>query len=141
MSSFLELIPDSHRHLLNSKALIFLATTMKDGSPQVSPLWFSADDNFILVNSAKGRIKDRNMRRNEKVSLAIVDPENAFLWMGIQGSVVDITEIGADDHVDLLAKKYLGMDSYPNKQKDQIRVTYKIRADKVYTMDPPPVFS
>jgi len=61
--------------------------------------------------------------------------------MGIQGSVVDITEIGADDHVDLLAKKYLGMDSYPNKQKDQIRVTYKIRADKVYTMDPPPVFS
>ena len=141
MSSFLELIPDSHRHLLNSKALIFLATTMKDGSPQVSPLWFSADDNFILVNSAKGRIKDRNMRRNEKVSLSIVDPENAFLWMGIQGSVVDITEIGADDHVDLLAKKYLGMDSYPNKQKDQIRVTYKIRADKVYTMDPPPVFS
>jgi len=141
LSSFLELIPDSHRHLLNSKALIFLATTMKDGSPQVSPLWFSADDNFILVNSAKGRIKDRNMRRNEKVSLAIVDPENAFLWMGIQGSVVDITEIGADDHVDLLAKKYLGMDSYPNKQKDQIRVTYKIRADKVYTMDPPPVFS
>ena len=141
MSSFLELIPDSHRHLLNSKALIFLATTMKDGSPQVSPLWFSADDNFILVNSAKGRIKDRNMRRNEKVSLAIVDPENAFLWMGIQGSVLDITEVGADDHVDLLAKKYLDMDSYPNKQEGQIRVIYKIRADKVYTMDPPPAFS
>ena len=141
MSSLLEQVPDTHIHLLKSKALLFLATTMKDGSPQVSPLWFSVDENFILVNSAKGRIKDKNMRRNEKVSVAIVDPENAFLWMGIQGSVVDITEIGADDHVDLLAKKYLGMDSYPNKQKDQIRVTYKIRADKVYTMDPPPVFS
>ena len=141
MSTLFEQIPDSHVHLLNSKALLFLATTMKDGSPQVSPLWFSVDENFILVNSAKGRIKDKNMRRNEKVSLAIVDPDNAFLWMGIQGSVVDITEIGADDHVDLLARKYLGVDSYPNRQKDQVRVIYKIRADKVYTMDPPPVFN
>ena len=141
MSTLFEQIPDSHVHLLNSKALLFLATTMKDGSPQVSPLWFSVDDDFILVNSAKGRIKDKNMRRNEKVSLAIVDPDNAFLWMGIQGSVVDITEIGADGHVDLLARKYLGVDSYPNRQKGQVRVIYKIRADKVYTMDPPPVFN
>ena len=141
MSTLFEQIPDSHAHLLHAKALLFLATTMKDGSPQVSPLWFSVDDNFILVNSAKGRIKDKNMRRNEKVSLAIVDPDNAFLWMGIQGSVVDITEIGADDHVDLLARKYLGVDSYPNRQKDQVRVIYKVRADKVYTMDPPPVFN
>jgi len=141
LSVLLEKVPDSHKHLLQTRALLYLATTMKDGSPQVSPLWFSVDDNFILVNSAKGRIKDKNMRRNKKVSVAIVDPENAFLWMGIQGSVLDITEVGADDHVDLLAKKYLDMDSYPNKQEGQIRVIYKIRADKVYTMDPPPAFS
>jgi len=140
MSDLFGKIPDSHIHLLQSKALLFLATTMEDGSPQVSPLWFNVDEEFILINSAKGRVKDKNMRRNERVSLAIVDPENAFLWMGIQGSVVDITEEGADEHIDVLARKYLDVDSYSNRQKDQVRVIYKISVNKVYTMNPPPAF-
>ncbi len=128
------LIPESHAGILDTKALLYLGTQNKDGSPQVSPVWFGTNGDIIEVNSAKGRLKDLNMRARSKVSIAIVDPENAYRWVGIQGTVVEITENGAEEHIDALANKYLGVDSYPNRQAGQVRVIYRIRADKVFTM-------
>ena len=128
------LIPDSHAGILDTKALLYLGTQNKDGSPQVSPVWFGTNGDIIEVNSAKGRLKDLNMRARPKVSIAIVDPENAYRWVGIQGTVVEITENGAEEHIDALANKYLGVDSYPNRREGEVRVIYRIRADKVFTM-------
>ena len=128
------LIPESHAGILDTKALLYLGTQNKDGSPQVSPVWFKTNGDIIEVNSAKGRLKDLNMRARPKVSIAIVDPENAYRWVGIQGTVVEITENGAEEHIDALANKYLGVESYPNRQVGQVRVIYRIRADKVFTM-------
>ncbi len=128
------LIPDSHAGILDTKALLYLGTQNKDGSPQVSPVWFGTNGDIIEVNSAKGRLKDLNMRARPQVSVAIVDPENAYRWVGIQGTVVEITENGAEEHIDALANKYLGVESYPNRQAGQVRVIYRIRADKVFTM-------
>ena len=128
------LIPESHAGILDTKALLYLGTQNKDGSPQVSPVWFGTNGDIIEVNSAKGRLKDLNMRARPKVSIAIVDPENPYKYVGIQGTVVEITENGADAHIDALANKYLGVDSYPNRREGEVRVIYRIRADKVYTM-------
>ena len=128
------LIPESHAGILDTKALLYLGTQNKDGSPQVSPVWFGTNGDIIEVNSAKGRLKDLNMRARPQVSVAIVDPENAYRWVGIQGTVVEITENGAEEHIDALANKYLGVESYPNRQAGQVRVIYRIRADKVFTM-------
>ena len=127
-------VPESHAAILKSKSLVFLATTNANGEPQVSPVWFDTEGDLIRVNSAKGRLKDKNMRARKKVSLAVVDPENFYRWVGIQGTVVEVTEQGADAHIDSLAKKYLGKDSYPNRRPGEVRVTYKIRPDKAFTM-------
>ena len=128
------LIPDSHAGILDTKALLYLGTQNKDGSPQVSPVWFDTNGDIIEVNSAKGRLKDLNMRARSQVSVAIVDPENPYKWVGMQGTVVEVTENGAEEHIDALANKYLGVDSYPNRQAGQVRVIYRIRANKVFTM-------
>ena len=128
------LIPESHAGILDTKALLYLGTQNKDDSPQVSPVWFGTNGDIIEVNSAKGRLKDLNMRARPKVSIAIVDPENPYKYVGIQGTVVEITENGADAHIDALANKYLGVDSYPNRREGEVRVIYRIRADKVFTM-------
>jgi PPOX class probable F420-dependent enzyme len=101
-------IPDKYKDLFNKVAFAHLATLMPDGRPQVTPVWFDLDGSYIRVNSAKGRVKDRNMRRNNKVALSIADPDNPYRHLAVQGKVVDITEQGADAHINALAKKYLG---------------------------------
>ncbi len=131
-------IPDSHAHILESKALLQLAIVLKDGTPQVSPVWFDTEGDLIRINSVRGRLKDKVMRARPAVAAAIVDPENPFSWLGIRGMVVEITEEGAEAHIDLLAKKYLGVEIYPNRQPGQVRVLYKIRPEKMFTMAPPP---
>jgi PPOX class probable F420-dependent enzyme len=122
-------IPDSYKDLLDKKAFAQLATVMPDRSPHVTPVWWDYDGNHIRINTAKGRVKDRNMRRNKKVALAIVDPDNPYRYLGVRGEVAEITEQGADAHIDLLAKKYLGKD-----QPGEVRVLYKIRPEKISTM-------
>src|ERR1041384_8068095 len=94
-------IPDQYKDLFSKKAFANLATVMPDGSPQVTPVWFDFDGGNILVNSAKGRIKDKNMRRNKRVALSIVDPDNAYRHIDVQGAVVDITEQGADASIEI----------------------------------------
>ena len=107
---------------------------MADGGPQVAPVWCGFDGTYVWVNSAKGRLKDTNMRRNNKVAPSIQDPDNAYRYLAIQGEVAEITESGADAHIDSLAKKYLGKDRYPYRAPAEVRVVYKIRPEKVSTM-------
>ena len=118
----------------DGKALAHLGTVMANGSPQVTPVWFDYDGSLIRVNSAKGRVKDRNMRRDPRVALSIVDPANPYRYLGLRGRVVEITESGADAHIDRLAKKYLGQDRYPYRRSGEVRVTYKIALDGVSGM-------
>jgi PPOX class probable F420-dependent enzyme len=127
-------ISEKHTDLLHKKAFAQLATLMPDGSPHVTPVWFDYDGSNIIVNSAKGRVKDRNMRRDARVSLSIMDPDNPYRHLSIRGRVVDITEGGADDHIDKLAKKYLNQDRYPNRAPGEVRVMYKIQPEHSFTM-------
>lgn len=121
-------IPTSHQDLFSfeKRAFAHLATLMPDGSPQVTPVWFDFDGTHILINSARGRQKDRNMRRDPRVAVEIMDPDNPYRYVQIRGQVVEITEEGADEHIDRLAKKYLGVDRYPHRRPGEVRVTYKI---------------
>jgi PPOX class probable F420-dependent enzyme len=129
-------IPDAFRPLLGDdvKAFANLATLLPDGSPQVTPVWFDAEDGAIRVNTAKGRWKDRNMRRDGRVAIAIMDPANPYRYLRIRGRVERVTEQGADVHIDRLAKKYLGADTYPFRQPGEVRVIYVIRPERVTTM-------
>ena len=107
---------------------------MPDGSPQVTPVWIDFDGKHVVVNSAKGRVKDRNMRRDPRVSMALIDPDNPYRHLQVQGRVVEITENGADQHIDKMAKKYLGQDKYPFRQPGEVRVLYKIEPDRTIAM-------
>ena len=127
-------IPTHFRDLLETKSFAHLATVMPDGSPQVTPVWVDLHDGSVRVNSAKGRLKDRNMRRDPRVALSIQDPQNAYRYLEIRGKVVEITEVGADAHIDVLAKKYLGLDTYPNRKPGEQRVIYKIEPQRFSTM-------
>jgi PPOX class probable F420-dependent enzyme len=125
-------IPDQYRDLFSKVAFAQLATLMPDGTPQVTPVWVDYDGTHIRVNSAKNRVKDKNMRRAKQVALSVQDPENPYRYIAAQGTVVEISEEGADAHIDALAKKYLGKDKYPFRQPGEVRVIYKIRPDKVH---------
>jgi PPOX class probable F420-dependent enzyme len=129
----MNIIPESHRDLLKDekRAFTYLATLMPKGSPQVTPVWFNTDGSHILVNTAEGRIKDRNMRARPHVALCIADPTNPYRYLQIRGKVVDFTDNGADAHIDTLAYKYTGNPVYQNRQPGQKRVIYKIMPQKV----------
>ena len=126
-------IPDSFADLFQKKAFAQLATIMPDGSPQVTPVWCEFDGKHVVVNSAKGRTKDLNMRRNPNVALSIQDPENPYRHLSLQGKVVEITENGADANIDKLSKKYTGKDVYPNRRSGEVRVIYRILPEKIFT--------
>lgn len=119
-------IPDHYLDLFEKRAFAHLATLMPDGQPQVTPVWCDFDGQYILINSARGRQKDRNMRRDPRVTLCIQDPDNPYRYLEIRGRVVEITERGADAHIDRLAQKYLGVERYPYRQPGEVRVLYKI---------------
>lgn len=129
----MESIPKSHHDLLadEKKAFVYLATLMNDGTPQVTPVWFNSDDEYILLNSAKGRVKDRNMRARPNIALCISDPDNPYRYLQIRGRVVEITMDGAEDHIDTLNLKYKGSRNYPNHNADMPRVIYKVLPEKV----------
>ncbi len=128
-------IPDRFKDLLTTKpAFAHLATVMPDGQPQVTPVWIDFDGNHILVNSAKGRQKDKNMRREPRVALSIQDPENPYRYLEIRGRVVAVTEDGADQHIDKQAKKYLGQEKYPGRKPGEVRVLYKVEPQHFTTM-------
>lgn len=127
-------IPDKYRDLFSKRAFASLATLMPDGSAQVTPVWVDLEGDLVLVNTARGRQKDKNMRRDPRVAMAIIDPENPYRYLEIRGRIAEITEEGADPHIDKMAKKYLGADKYPYRQPSETRVIFKIQPERVNTM-------
>lgn len=127
-------IPPPYLDLFQKKAFAHLATLMPDGRPQVTPVWCDFDGTYVRINSAKGRVKDRNMRRDPRVTLSIQDPDNPYRYLEVLGRVIEITEEGADAHIDSLAKRYLGVDKYPYRRPGEVRVTYKIQPERAASM-------
>ncbi len=121
-----EAIPEKYKDLFEKKAFASLATVMPNGSPQVTPVWVDYDGNYVLVNSARGRQKDKNMKQNSNVALSILDPDNPYRYLEVRGNVAEITEDGAAEHIDKMAKKYMGVEKYPYRQEGEVRVLYKI---------------
>jgi len=120
-------IPEQYLDLTQQKkAFANLATVMADGSPQVTPVWFDYTDGKLRVNTAKGRVKSRTLRPGVPVALAIMDPDNPYRYVQIRGRVARGVEQGADAHIDALAKKYLGKDTYPFRQPGEVRIIYEI---------------
>ena len=125
---------DQYRDLLDKKAFAHVATVGPDGKPQVTPVWADFDGKHIRINTARGRVKDRNLAKNPRVALSLQDPENPYRYVQVQGKVVEITEQGADAHIDALAKKYLGQDRYPGRKAGEVRVMMKIAPERVQGM-------
>jgi PPOX class probable F420-dependent enzyme len=128
-------IPDKFLPVLTEKkAFAHLATVMPDGTPQVTPVWFFYEHGKFIVNTARGRIKDRNMTQNASVALSIIDPENPYSHLAVRGKIAKVTEQGADANIDALAKKYMGVDKYPYRRPDEVRVIYEIEPTSVSGM-------
>ncbi len=126
-----DVIPARFLELFQKKSFGHLATLLPNGTPQTSPVWVDFDDTHVLVNSARGRLKDKNMRQRPQVALSIQDPDDPYRYLEVRGRVVEITEQGAEEHIDRLAKRYLGLDRYPYRQPGEVRVIYKIKPERI----------
>ena len=128
-------LPDLAKQLLGEgKNFATIATLMADGAPQASVVWVDTDGRNVVFNTAEGRIKANNLHRDARVAVAICNAENPYQQVTIRGRVVEMTHEGADDHIDGLAKKYLGVDSYPGRNPDEQRVIVKIAPESVGNM-------
>jgi PPOX class probable F420-dependent enzyme len=127
-------IPEKYRDLFNKPAFAMLATLMPDGRPQVTPVWVDSEDNSILVNTAKGRQKHKNVQRDPRVTVTLWDPDNPYRYVEMRGRVAEITDRGADRHIDRMAKKYLGKDKYPFAQPGEQRILLKIQPEHIHGM-------
>ena len=126
-------IPEKYLDLFSKPAFAHLATLMPDGGPQVTPVWCNLEQDYVWLNTVRSRQKDRNMRRDTRVSLCIMDPDNPYRYVEVRGRVVEITEQGAHDHINRLAKKYLGLEKYPRRpphgQPGEARVIFKVKPE------------
>ncbi len=125
-----ETLSTTARALVERPIIANVATVDSNGRPQVTPVWIDLDGDDLVFNTAKGRVKTANLEKNPHVAVSIVDPDNAYNVVVVRGTV-EGTEEGADAHIDSLAKKYLGVDTYPMRQPGEVRVKYRIHADKV----------
>ncbi|HXV66837.1 MAG TPA: PPOX class F420-dependent oxidoreductase [Nitrosopumilaceae archaeon] len=123
--------------LLLGKNFASFATLMDDGSPHVAPTWIDYDGRNILVNTAAGRIKEKNVKNDKRVALSIPNEVNPYEMVTIRGTVDEITEKNADAHIDKLAKRYLGLDKYPFRSPTEKRIIIKISPRKVFHQKPP----
>jgi PPOX class probable F420-dependent enzyme len=124
-------IPDEAKHLFENKDFAHVATLNGDGSPQVSAVWVGLDGDNVTFNTAEGRLKTKNLQRDERVAISIAAQENPYENLIIQGKVVEMTHDGADEDIDALAKRYLDADAYPFRQPGEERVIVKIEPEKV----------
>ena len=124
-------ISPGFRKLLQEPAYCQLATLMPDGSPQNTQVWVDTDGEHILINTAQGRQKERNVQRDPRVAVNVVDPTNAWRIGMVRGRVVEVTTDGADELIDQLAKKYLNVEAYPFRRPEEVRVTLKILPVKI----------
>ncbi len=127
-------IPAAFLDLFKKKTFGHLATLMPDGSPQVTPVWIDYDGKLVVINTAEDRQKDRNLQRDGRIAISIIDPDNAYRYVEIRGHVVERTKQGADAHIDAMAKKYLDKDKYPFRQPGEVRVIFKIRPEHTTSM-------
>lgn len=127
-------IPESFNDLFEKKVFAGLATLMPNGSPQVTPVWIDYDGENVVFNTAVGRQKDKNMQADGRVSLSLSDPDNPYRYLEVRGTVVERTTEGADDHINKMAKKYLGQDVYPFRQPGEVRVIYKIKPERTSSL-------
>jgi PPOX class probable F420-dependent enzyme len=125
---------DQYKDLFEKRAFAHLATLMPDGSPQVTPVWVDFDGTHVIVNTARGRQKDRNLQKDARVAVEIQDPDNPYRYVQVRGRVAEMTEQGADASIDRLARKYMGVDSYPYRRSGEQRVIVKIVVEKVSGM-------
>ncbi|HSN83924.1 MAG TPA: PPOX class F420-dependent oxidoreductase [Polyangiales bacterium] len=127
-------IPKSFADILEKPSFAHFSTLMPDGSPQSSPVWIDTEGSQLVINSAEGRVKDQNVRRDPRVAISVADPDNPYRCLMIRGRVSKITNEGADDHINRMAKKYLGADEYPFRQPGEVRVLYYVDPESVATM-------
>jgi len=120
--------------LLNGQNLVFLATSMQDGSPQVTPVWGDFEDSHIRINTAEGRLKHKNILRDPRVAISVVDSKNPLDMTSIRGKVVEIIPDYEYKHADFLTKKYLGKEKYPFKSPDEKRIILKIVPEKIFVL-------
>jgi PPOX class probable F420-dependent enzyme len=123
--------------LLQDKNIAFLSTLMSDGSPQVTPTWVDVEDDVVLINTAEGRIKHKNISKDPRVAISIVDRNNPYNMVTIRGKVIEQTNQDADEHIDKLAKKYLGVDRYPMRSPNEKRIILKVKPEKIFHQQPP----
>lgn len=127
-------IPEEYEELFGQKTFAHFATLMEDGTPQVTPVWVDYDGEHVLINTARGRQKERNVARDPKVGVSILDPNDPYTYVSIRGEVDEITEEGAVEHIDSLARRYMDVEEYPfHGDEDGARVIIKIRPDRVIT--------
>ncbi|MGI8632873.1 MAG: PPOX class F420-dependent oxidoreductase [Solirubrobacterales bacterium] len=127
-----ESIPDAARHLFEKPNFAHVATLSPDGTPQVTPVWIDIDGDTVIFNTARGREKDKNLQRDPRVGISIHDQENPYESVSVQGQAVELTEEGADEHIDAMAQQYLGEEAYPFRQEGEVRVIVRIEADSVF---------
>lgn len=121
------------RRLLDAPNFASIATAMPDGAPHVSTVWIDLDGDDVLVNTAEGRVKTENVRRDRRVAISVFDQQDdPYEQVVIRGRVVEITTEGADAHIDRLAKKYLGLEAYPWREPDEQRVILRVRVDRAF---------
>ena len=123
--------------LLEGRNLAFVATLMKDGWPQITPTWVDIEDGKILVNTAEGRLKQKNISRDGRIAISVADQNNPYHMVTVRGRVVEQTNAGADEHVDKLAKKYLGVEKYPLHSPNEKRIIIKIKPERIHYQRPP----
>jgi PPOX class probable F420-dependent enzyme len=129
-------IPEPFHDLFERKSFAHFATMMPDGTPQVTPVWvdYDVERGHVLVNTARGRRKERNVERNPKVGIEIMDPDDPYRYVSVRGEVVEVTEDGAVDHIDVLTRRYFEQDEYPNKGEERgPRVIVRIDPSHVAT--------
>ena len=124
-------IPAEAMHLLEGKTFAHVATLMADGSPQVSPVWIDHEGSTVLINTAEGRLKPKNLRRDPRVAISITDPEEPYERLLIRGRAIEITDEGADEHIDALARRHQDVDEYPGRQPGEVRLIVRIRPERV----------
>jgi len=122
------------KKLFQDKNLVFIATIMKDGSPQLSPVWANFEDNHILVNTAEGRIKHKNVLRDSRVAVSVVSKDNPLDMTTIRGTVKEIIPDYDYQHADKLTQQYMGREHYPFKRKGEKRIILKIKPDRVFVL-------
>jgi len=126
-----DILSDASRAIIAKKVLAHVASLGPEGEPHVTPVWVTLDGDDLIINTALGRAKARNLANDARVAVSLTDPDNAYSVIAVRGSVIGFTTDGADDVIDSLAKKYLDLDTYPFRREGEVRVTVRIRTDRI----------